>query len=100
MAACGVRRDCAPCIASKSSSRRLVKCSERTRLPTVANPLTAPSGMGAALALFLDASIVGLSGLSGGENDRGEDASMATRREGASYCGEAAGGLELNITTS
>jgi hypothetical protein len=56
--------------------------------------------MGAALALFLDASIIGLSGLSGEENDRGKDACMATRREGASYCGEAAGGLELNITTS
>jgi methylmalonyl-CoA mutase cobalamin-binding subunit len=66
----------------------------------VANPLTAPSGMGAALALLSDAPVVVLSGLAGGENDRGEDASMATRREGASYCGEAAGGLELNTTIS
>ena len=77
-----------------------MKCSERMRLPTVANPLTAPSGIGAARALLLDAPAVGLRGLAGGENARGEDASMATRREGASCSGEAAGGLELNITTS
>jgi hypothetical protein len=77
-----------------------VKCSERMRLPTVAKPLTAPSGMGAALVLLFDAPVVGLSGLAGGENARGEDASIATRREGASCCGEAAGGLELNTTTS
>lgn len=66
----------------------------------MANPLTAPSGMGAALGLVVDAPAVAIRGLVAGEKERGEDAGIATRRGGAPRCGEAAGGLELSTTTS
>jgi hypothetical protein len=55
------------------------KCSERMRLPTVANPLIASGGM-AAFREAADAPAIVFSGLAGGESAGSGDAGIATRR--------------------
>lgn len=73
----------------------------------MANPLTAPSGMGAARGLGLDALAIVLFGLAGGENARGEDGDIATRlaawlplRGEVGTNSSAAGGLDDRTTIS
>lgn len=73
-------RDCAFCMCAVSSPSCCAKCSERTRLPTVANPLIASGGMDAFREPASDAPDVFFCGLTGGESDSRGDAGIATRR--------------------
>jgi hypothetical protein len=96
-------RDCSgtPSVCSLS---KFAKCSERTRLPTVANPLTAVCGIAAAREPDANAPYVVSRGLRGGERFTGDEGSIATRRVEAAWRGEVeaytsgAGGEELSMT--
>ena len=74
------------------------KCSERTRLPTVANPLAAFSGMGTAREPDVKAPPRCFLGLEGGEKANGDDGGIAARLVAATE--PEGGGGELHTSTS
>ena len=90
------RRPC--CISVTCSIGCCAKCSERTRLPTVANPLVAFSGMGTAREPEVKAPPRCFLGLEGGERANGEDGGIATRLVAATE--PEGGGGELHTSTS
>lgn len=90
------RRPC--CISVTCSIGCCAKCSERTRLPTVANPLVAFSGMGTAREPEVKAPPRCFLGLEGGERTNGEDGGIATRLVAATE--PEGGGGELHTSTS